>query len=294
MNKINWDDLKFFITLYESNTVSVAANRLNVNYATVSRRIDRLEDALKLKLFDRTKDGFVSTIEGTLLYESSVGIREKITNLKEELSPNSRFNQNVKISMVPFLAEYFVIENLHNLHRRFPELRLDIESSSRNVNLSKLEADIALRMELPEKGESICKKLGAIDYVIYGNKYWLNKLANNESVNIITYTTAFSHLQECKYLIKKFSTKAIRVQTDSVSAQKKAASSGYGIALIPRIVLDVTETNFVQPTEEVKRDVWMLTSKKTASHTPKILIMEELAKIFSQELAIRQSALATP
>ncbi|NAX49376.1 LysR family transcriptional regulator, partial [Photobacterium halotolerans] len=155
MNKLNWDDLKFFLTLYETNTVSVAANRLNVNYATVSRRIDRLENALKLKLFDRTQDGFISTIEGRLLYDKSITMRDKINSLEEELSPESKFNQNTKISMVPFLAEHFVIENLHNLHQRFPELRFEIDTSSRNVNISKQEADIALRMELPEKGESI-------------------------------------------------------------------------------------------------------------------------------------------
>ncbi|WP_430741995.1 helix-turn-helix domain-containing protein [Vibrio misgurnus] len=62
MDNSNWDDLKFFLVLYESGKVSTAANRLNVNYATVSRRIDRLEDSLKLKLFNRTGDGFNSTI----------------------------------------------------------------------------------------------------------------------------------------------------------------------------------------------------------------------------------------
>ncbi|NAW85738.1 LysR family transcriptional regulator [Photobacterium halotolerans] len=280
MNKLNWDDLKFFLTLYETNTVSVAANRLNVNYATVSRRIDRLENALKLKLFDRTQDGFISTIEGRLLYDKSITMRDKINSLEEELSPESKFNQNTKISMVPFLAEHFVIENLHNLHQRFPELRFEIDTSSRNVNISKQEADIALRMELPEKGESICKKLGEIEYVLYGNEYWLDKLVKNENVNIITYSNLYSHLPECKYLIEKFGTKSIRIQSDSVSAQKRASESGYGISLIPRIVLRNDSYPFIKPTEEIYREIWMLTSKKTSYSTPKKLVMDELVRIF--------------
>lgn len=292
MYKVNWDDLKFFIILYESNTVCVAANRLNVNYATVSRRIHRLEDALKLKLFDRTPDGFVATIEGTLLYNNFVGVRDKVFTFKEELSPKSKFNKDVKISMVPFLAEHFVIENLYNLHEKFPELRLDIESSTRNVNISKLEADIALRMELPDKGESICKKLGSIDYVIYGNQYWLDKLVNKEPVNIITYTTNYSHLQECKYLIDNFGTKSIRLQSDSVSIQKKAANSGYGIALIPRIVLNDAEDHFFQPKEIIKRDVWMLTSQKSMHSIPKKLVMNELTKIFMKGLERKKMPLS--
>jgi DNA-binding transcriptional LysR family regulator len=94
--------------LYEAGKVSTAAHRLNVNYATVSRRIDRLEDSLKLKLFNRISDGFNSTIEGKILYERSVDLRDKINCLSESLSPEAKFNQNAKISMVPFLAEHFV------------------------------------------------------------------------------------------------------------------------------------------------------------------------------------------
>ncbi|EAQ63325.1 putative transcriptional regulator; putative transcriptional regulator (LysR family protein) [Marinomonas sp. MED121] len=284
MKNLNWDDIKFFLALFETNTVSKAAERLNVNYATVSRRIMRLEDSLKLKLFDRTQDGFVSTIEGRFLYDKALEMREKIEALGEDLSPGTVFNQNTKISLVPFLAEHFVIENLAPLHYRFPELRFEIDTSSRNVNISKLEADIALRMELPERGESICKKLGEITYVLYGTDYWINRLKNNEKVNVITYSTAFNDLPECKYLVERFGTKSIKLQTDTVSAQKKASESGFGISFIPKIAIQPDQCSFYEPDDAVTREIWMLTSKKTAHSTPKKLVMDELIKIFHNKL----------
>lgn len=284
MNRINWDDIKFFLALHETGKISAAANRLNVNYATVSRRIDRLEDALKLKLFDRTNDGFQPTIEGELLYERSVKLSDQISNISEVLSPETRFNQNIKISMVPFLAEQFVIEKLKNLHNRFAEIRFEIDTSSRNVNISKQEADIALRMELPEKGESICKKLGEIQYIICGSEYWLKRLENNQSVDIITYTSAFNHLKECQYLLERFGTKSIKMQTNTIAAQKKAAEHGYGIALLPEIVVKNTAIASRKPDENITREIWMLTSKKAMSSTPKKLVMDELTKIFKNEL----------
>ncbi|MGR5299194.1 LysR family transcriptional regulator [Vibrio mediterranei] len=284
MNNSNWDDLKFFLVLYEAGKVSTAAHRLNVNYATVSRRIDRLEDSLKLKLFNRTSDGFNSTIEGKLLYERSVDLRDEINSLSESLSPEAKFNQNAKISMVPFLAEHFVIENLKKLHVRFPKLRFEIDTSNRNVNIAKQEADIALRLDLPEKGESICKKLGEVEFVLCGTDYWIERLVNNESVNIITYTAEFSHLTECKFLIEKFGTKAIKLQTDTISAQKKAAEHGYGIALLPRLTLSSNSLSIIEPEIPITREIWMLTSKKTSMSTPKKLVMEELVKMFKNEL----------
>lgn len=284
MSRINWDDIKFFLALSETGKVSTAANRLNVNYATVSRRIDRLEDALKLKLFDRTNDGFQPTIEGELLYERSVELSDQISNLSEVLSPETRFNQNIKISMVPFLAEQFVIEKLKTFHNRFAEIRFEIDTSNRNVNISKQEADIALRMELPEKGESICKKLGEIQYIICGSEYWLKRLENNQPVDIITYTSAFNHLKECKYLLERFGTKSIKMQTDTISAQKKAAEHGYGIALLPEIAVKNTTIASRKPDKNITREIWMLTSKKAMSSTPKKLVMDELTNIFKNEL----------
>ncbi|MFA1563118.1 LysR family transcriptional regulator [Aliivibrio fischeri] len=284
MNNSNWDDLKFFLMLYDTNKVSTAAHILNVNYATVSRRIDRLEDSLKIKLFNRTGDGFNPTIEGKILYARSVSLRDKINNLSESLSPETRFNQKVKISMVPFLAEHFVIKNLKRLHSRFPNLRFEIDTSNRNVNIAKQEADIALRLGLPEKGESTCKKLGEVAFVLCGTDYWIKRLVNNESVNIITYTAEFSHLTECKFLIEKFGNKAIKLQTNTISAQKKAVEYGYGIALLPKLTLSSSSLNTIEPTPSIIRDVWMLTSKKTSMSTSKKIVMEELVNIFKNEV----------
>jgi DNA-binding transcriptional LysR family regulator len=280
---MNWDDLKFFLTLFETNKVSTAAIRLNVNYATVSRRIERLEESLKLKLFDRTQDGYKPTIEGTLLYEMSLDMRNKITNLEEHFSPDAKFKQNTTISMVPFLAENLIIEKLSPFCKQHPQLRIEFDTSHRNVNISKQEADIALRLELPEKGESLCRKLGEIPYVLYGQKYWIDKIRHGENINIITYTTAYTHLPECKYLLDHFGNKSIKIQSNAVSAQKIAAENGYGIALIPKIAVQDGNTNTLSPQQEIKREVWMLTSRKSSSSTSTKLITEELVKIFTEE-----------
>jgi DNA-binding transcriptional LysR family regulator len=284
MNNMNWDDLKYFLTLYETGKVSSAAHRLNVNYATVSRRIDRFEDSLKLKLFNRTTDGFQSTIEGKLLYERSVNLRDEMNNLSESLSPDTRFNQHTTISMVPFLAEHLVIEKLKSLHSRFPELRFEIDTAHRNVNIAKQEADIALRMGLPAKGESICKKLGDVAFVLAGTDYWMERLRNHEPVNVITYTAEYSHLAECKYLVDRFGTQSIKIQTDTVSAQRKATEYGYGISLLPKLALRSSALPTMKPEMAMTREIWMLTSKKTTTSTSKKLVMEELIKIFQNEL----------
>ncbi|OOE76896.1 LysR family transcriptional regulator [Salinivibrio sp. ML290] len=276
---INWDDLKYFLALYESGKVSDAAARLNVNHATISRRINRLEDALRINLFDRTGDGFTPSIEGELLYERSVIVRDEVDGLSESISPDARFNQSVKISMVPFLAESMLVEQLKSLQDRFPELRIEVDTSTRNLNVSKQEVDIALRMGLPKQGESICKKVGECSFLIAGNAFWIERLKNGESVNIVTYTSELSHLRECQFLIERHSLKSIRFQADTVSLQKKAAELGYGIALLPEITLRSSPLVTLEPDQPIKRDIWILSSKRTHASTSKKIVMDEVAKI---------------
>lgn len=276
---MDWDDLKFFLALFECETMSKAAQRLGVTHATVSRRIEKMERAIKLKLFDRTDVGYKPTIEGENLYAKSSDIRRLFAELEDGVL-NKQTQRTVTISMVPFLADHLVIEKLLPLHAKFPKVRFEINTLHKNVNIVKQEADVAIRLNRPESGECQCRKLASLPYVIYGNSYWLDKVRNNEkNISIITYTAEYKHLPECDYLIKTYGNHSIKLQTNCVSAQKKAAEVGYGISLLPKIV--VKNEPYLLPLEEIAREVWMLTPNKNLSSVPKQIIATELIKMFA-------------
>ncbi len=275
---MDWDDLRFFLALFESDTMSKAASRLGVTHATVSRRIEKLEHSIKIKLFDRTDTGYKPTLEGVNLYEQSIDIRQLFEDLEDNFS-SKNMQRTITISMVPFLAENLVIEKLLPFQKKFPKVRFEINTLHKNVNVMRQEADIAIRLNRPKKGECKCRKLSTIPYVMYGNEYWLNKVRNHEKgIDIITYTAEYKHLPEYEYLLRAYGNQSIKLQTNSVSAQKKAADVGYGIALLPKIA--VKNEKYILPEEEVTRDVWMLTPNRSLSSIPKQLITTELINIF--------------
>lgn len=280
---MNWDDLRFFTALAESKTVTAAANRLGVNYVTVSRRIDRLEDALRQTLFERGMDGYHLTVEGDLLYQKMSPIQESMEQVSQVFDPTLRYKRSVKLSMVPSLAEYLVTPQLVRLQQRYPELRLDLDVSTRNVSIVRREADIALRLDLPESGESISRKLGELNYTLCGTEEWVSRHQAGEEVPTICYGNHLSHLPECKYMLKHFGNQSVRFQSNSATVQKKAAESGYGLALLPDYLVTNSSLQTLELCEPVRREIWMLVRKNVSQLTSVRLVMDALVSLFVKE-----------
>lgn len=81
-----WDDLQFFLAVARTGQLSTAARRLRTSHATVSRRIDRLEFALKVKLFERNPRGYVLTTMGQRFVETAERMERETEQLQLDIS----------------------------------------------------------------------------------------------------------------------------------------------------------------------------------------------------------------
>lgn len=280
---MNWDDLRFFVALAECKTVTAAANRLGVNYVTVSRRIDRLEEALRQTLFERGMDGYHLTVEGNTLYQKMSPIQESMEEVSQVFNPSLRYKRSVKLSMVPFLAEYLVTPHLLCLQQRYPELRLDLDVSTRNVSIVRREADLALRLDLPESGESIARKLGDLTFRLCGTSSWVERFHAGAEIFTISYGNGLSHLPESKYILDHFGSHSIRFKSNSTSVQKRAAEAGYGMAVLPSYLLQGTELQAVVTEEPIHREIWMLARKNVSQLASVRLVMDALVSLFEEK-----------
>jgi DNA-binding transcriptional LysR family regulator len=71
---IDWNDLRHFLAVAKAGTTLAAARELGVSQSTAARRIDALETALGLKLFDRRQSGYALTDIGRELAEAATGV----------------------------------------------------------------------------------------------------------------------------------------------------------------------------------------------------------------------------
>jgi len=277
---LNWDDLKYFAALADTNRMSSAAKRLGVNYATVSRRIDRLEDRLKVKLFQRSNDGYFLTKNGETLKTNLSSVSEALEKMCTPAQHAGELRQPVRLSVVHSMAQSLVVDCLAKLQTQHPTLDLELDTSTRNVNIAKKESDIALRLALPDSGEYLSRRLANLDYVLCGTEQLRKKYLSGKSVATISYDQDLMHLPEAEYIYSHFGVDSIALRSNSATLQLSAAAKGIGLAVVPYYLYVDSGLQIMDMVEPVQREIWLLSRKSTSQQDGVRKVIDALAEYF--------------
>lgn len=164
-----WGDLRVFLTLAREGNLTAAARRLAVSHPTVARRIRTLEGAIGARLFDRLPDRFVLTAAGEELLGDAQAMEraaESIDRRSAGLSDTVRGAVRLSAgeAMTAFLARH-----LPALRRRLEGIEFELSASHTLANLSRREADLLIREQVPELASLVTRKLGRVAYAVYAN-----------------------------------------------------------------------------------------------------------------------------
>src|SRR5260370_22918270 len=147
---MDWDNLKFFLTLAETGSLSRAAEKLRVDHSTVARRIDMLDQELGLRLVERLSRSYRLTAEGERIRDRAKEIETGIADIARFAQSVDRSPQRlVRVSGPPTFVSRFLPPRLLPLQGEHPGLRLELVREARQVSLSRGETDLALRIVRP-------------------------------------------------------------------------------------------------------------------------------------------------
>jgi DNA-binding transcriptional LysR family regulator len=194
---MDWNDLHYILTIARAGTLAAAARRLGVNQTTVARRLATAEAALGTRLFERLDGTLKPTESGQAAIIHAAQIEQEVNTLEHGVGgADANAAGLVRITAVPVLVNRLLIPALPHLYARHPKLKVELVAESRNVSLTRREADIALRLARPESGGStLAKRLGDIEYAAYGPR----KLASNR-LSWIGYEEGLSHLPQARWI----------------------------------------------------------------------------------------------
>ena len=99
--QLDWEDVRYFVALSRSGTLSGAARALRVNHATISRRVGALEATLGRALFDRRADGYGLTPNGEAVLEIALSMERSALALRDSLEEKA-FQGTVRLTTVGF------------------------------------------------------------------------------------------------------------------------------------------------------------------------------------------------
>ncbi|WP_425248635.1 LysR family transcriptional regulator [Chelativorans salis] len=160
MQDHSWDDLRYLLAVHRAGTLARAARVLGVNETTVARRLRTLEQSLTVKLLVRNASGHyeVTDVAQVLIGHAQVIERENLA-IEDAVGRASRkMAGTVRISSVPIVVNRILVPHLPELRDKYPLLTVELVPDSRNVDLTKREADLAVRLARPES-----KRQGAED-----------------------------------------------------------------------------------------------------------------------------------
>jgi DNA-binding transcriptional LysR family regulator len=232
---LDWEQVRLFLAIARGGSLSAASARLGLDVSTVSRRIDRLETELGALLFDRTRDGTTPTAlaEHMLPHAEEMELaasRFASAGTKAE----TEIEGVVRLTVPPGIADAFVAPALAKLYERHPKLVVELDASVGYADLTRREADLAIRGHRPESGELIALKLVTVKAAPLASAAYakeLGRLRRLDHVRWIVWGDDLAHLPDAVWLRKHVPNLTPVFRTSHFASQLAAARAGLGAFL---------------------------------------------------------------
>lgn len=233
----SWDDVRLFLALARARTVGSAARELGVDASTVSRRLVGLEATLAATLFDRSRDGITATKAAEDLLPVAEEIEQvmmRFTNAAEALE--REVSGVVRMTCPPDVAEVLVAPLLRELLAAHPDLRVELEPGEAVLDLTRREADLALRTVRPTRGDLVVTRLARVRWVLVAAPALAKELGTLRAwtdAPWVSWGERLAMIKPARWVTKHVAPAEPVVRSDSLLVQLAVVAAGVGVALVP-------------------------------------------------------------
>ncbi|MBI3898464.1 MAG: LysR family transcriptional regulator [Gammaproteobacteria bacterium] len=284
MNSPDWNDLRFFLALIDASTLSGAARELGVEHTTVARRIDALEAQLTVRLFDRFPKGWSLTAEGAALVPHARRLEEEMHALIRAAAGSATLSGVVRISAPPALTAYLLAPHLRDTLQRLPDIKIELLGEPREADLTRREAEIALRFRRPTAPGLVVRLLTTIQYSLYARTQYLTERAPPQW-EFLGYNDSLQHTPQQQWLDKIRGTRRYCLRTNDLSTLFRAVAAGIGVTVLPDY-FEQQCSELVRVESEpcpVKRKLWIVMHEDVRRAARVRIVADEIIALFSVE-----------
>jgi DNA-binding transcriptional LysR family regulator len=232
---LDWEQIHLFLAIARERSLAGAAARLGLDVSTVSRRLDRLEERIGAPLFDRTREGTAPTA----LAEQLVAHAEEMELSAARFASagaqvETEVEGTVRLTVLPGIADVFVAPRLAELHRRHPRLVVELDASVSYADLTRREADLAVRSTRPASGDLVTLKLVTVRASPMASPAYaseIGRLKRLEDARWIAWGHDLAHLPDAAWLRTHGPGVSPVFRTSHFASQIAAAAAGLGVVL---------------------------------------------------------------
>lgn len=261
---MDWDDYRYYLAVERAGSVLGAARRLDVNHTTVLRRIANLERQLGVRLFERLRTGYTPTAAGEELREVALRVQQALQGAEHRLSGKDlQLSGAVRIATTDTLFVGLLLPHLRTFRELHPRIQLQIVASNQFANLTRREADVAIRATNQPPDNMLGRKIGVARSAIYGTASYLAARDRNPASDRhdwIGLDETLAHLPEYRWLERRVPPERIVLRINNLLHKIEAVKSGQGIAQLLCFLAE-REPDLIRLTEPeplFDTDIWLL------------------------------------
>ena len=261
------NDLSLVLALSRERTLALAAEKLGVDLSTVFRRLNALESRLQVRLFDRSTRGYQLTPAGELAASAAERVETEILALDREITGRDQQLSGVVRVTASETFSYAVLPPLFaQFHALHPRIRVVLSIDNRVMDLSRREADVALRVRRPVDPDLFGRKLTDVAWAFFGAREGaVNLRREGGSYNFGKHTLIGwdepSRIIAAEWIAANVPPERIAFRSNSLVNRLMAVGAGLGIALLPCYLGDrderVRRVSGVLP--DLSSELWIVT-----------------------------------
>jgi DNA-binding transcriptional LysR family regulator len=280
----DWEDIRHFLAVAHSGTLSGAARSLKVDHATVSRRLAALEAALDVRLVDRLPRSCRLTSVGREVLERAMEMESGahgITRLAK--AAHAPLVGRVTLSAPPVLVTHLLVAHLARFRAEYPDIRLSLSAQGQQISLSRREADVAVRLVRPDEAGSVTRKIGAMAFGLYAHRSYAHLVAP-ERWQFIAFDQNFADMPQQRWLLGMAGDRPVACELNHISEHLIAVRAGVGVAGLPCFIGD-GDHDLVRIGQDVRpfaRDIWLLVHRDLRKSPAVRAVMDFVANVISE------------
>ncbi len=282
-----WDDLRVFLEIARTGSLAGAARALGVNHSTVFRRINAFEAKLGVRLFERLPTGYALTVAGEEMQASAARVEREIDRLDRRITGQDlRLEGSLVVTTTDTIIENLLTPHLLGFRNAYPGIVLELVIDNQNVNLSKRQADVAVRPTRNPPETLVGRKVADVAVAPYASpRYMKGRAAAPEALDWLTVDESLSHLASARWFRETYPDANVVVRANSLFGLLHTCEAGMGAALLPCFMADRRKplTRIGEPIPGAGTMLWLLTHEDLR-HTGRVrAFMDFMAGALSSE-----------
>lgn len=257
---ISWDDFRLVKAISDTRSLVGAAEILGLNHSTVFRRLGALEKSLAIRLFERSRNGYAPTPAGDEMVALARRMSEEIVDFERGVAGrDTRPSGQLRVTTNDTFIMHLLAPVFGSFRKAYPDILLDVIVTHQALNLSRRDADIAIRATLEPPETLVGRRIARFVWSRYiADDY--EELAGKGRRTVVGFGEALNGLRARKWLESNEPDAVVAGRFDTLLGVSQAVAAGLGMSVLPCFVGDnIAGIRRVGEPIEFGDSLWLLT-----------------------------------